>query len=38
MKPLFDSYLMVDWSGATRPTTGADSIWLHLLGRRNGRL
>ena len=38
MKPLFDSYMMVDWSGATRPCTGANSIWLHVRGRRNGRL
>jgi precorrin-8X/cobalt-precorrin-8 methylmutase len=36
--PLFDSYLMVDWSGAKRPCTGPDSIWLHVLGRRNGKL
>lgn len=25
---LFDSYVMVDWSAASRPTTGKDSIWL----------
>lgn len=35
---LFDSYLMVDWSGAGSPRTGADSIWLHLLGWRDGTL
>jgi precorrin-8X/cobalt-precorrin-8 methylmutase len=35
---LFDTYLMVDWSGANVPRTGADSIWLHLLGRRDGGL
>ena len=26
--PLYDAYVMVDWSAASRPTTGADSIWL----------
>jgi precorrin-8X/cobalt-precorrin-8 methylmutase len=36
--PLFDSYMMIDWSGAKRPCTGPDSIWIHLLGRRHGRL
>jgi precorrin-8X/cobalt-precorrin-8 methylmutase len=36
--PLFDSYVMVDWSGAKQPCTGANSIWLHVLGRRQGRL
>lgn len=35
---LFDSYLIVDWSGAGSPRTGADSIWIHLLGRRGGKL
>ena len=25
---LFDGYVMVDWSAASRPTTGADSIWI----------
>ena len=27
---LFDAYLMVDWSAATRPTSGKDSIWFTL--------
>ncbi len=27
----FDAYLMVDWSAANRPRTGADSIWYCLL-------
>jgi len=31
--PLFDAYLMVDWSSETRPKTGADSIWLALVER-----
>ena len=25
---IFDAYLMVDWSAASRPKTGSDSIWL----------
>ena len=29
--PLFDAYLMVDWSGASKPKRGADSIWIALL-------
>jgi precorrin-8X/cobalt-precorrin-8 methylmutase len=33
---LFDSYLMVDWSGANTPRRGRDSIWFCLL-ERNGR-
>ena len=28
--PLFDGYVMVDWSAASSPTTGKDSIWLGL--------
>src|SRR5690349_15339787 len=35
-RPLFDSYLMVDWSAAAVPRRGPDSIWLcHL---RTGRV
>lgn len=35
--PIFDSYLMVDWSAAIRPAQGRDSIWLGLTEqRRNG--
>src|SRR5262245_51982563 len=33
---LFDDYLMVDWSGASVPTVGRDSIWSCLI-RGNGR-
>lgn len=33
---MFDSYLMVDWSAAATPKTGADSIWCCLL-RPDGR-
>ncbi len=28
---LFDSFLMVDWSAAARPVTGANSVWWALL-------
>jgi hypothetical protein len=39
MSTLFDRYLMVDWSGASTPTRGADSIWSCLLEpRRSPRL
>jgi hypothetical protein len=31
--PLFDAYLMVDWSAASTPRLGADSIWLCQLHR-----
>jgi precorrin-8X/cobalt-precorrin-8 methylmutase len=34
--PLFDSYVMVDWSAAGKPARGKDSIWL-CHGRRIGR-
>ncbi|MEO1746820.1 MAG: hypothetical protein AAFR13_09865, partial [Pseudomonadota bacterium] len=30
MGALFDRYLIVDWSGASVPTTGKDSIWIAL--------
>ena len=32
--PLFDTYLMVDWSAAKRPKRGADSIWWAEVARR----
>jgi len=35
---LFDSYVMVDWSGASAPRTGKDSIWVAILARRQNRL
>lgn len=28
MPRLFDAYVMVDWSAASKPATGADSIWI----------
>ena len=34
--PLFDAYLIVDWSAAKQPTTGPDSIWW-ALARRDDR-
>jgi len=34
--PLFDAYLMVDWSANASPKTGADSIW-YAEYRREGR-
>jgi precorrin-8X/cobalt-precorrin-8 methylmutase len=32
-RPLFDTYLMVDWSAANTPKRGRDSIWFHQLER-----
>ena len=37
MSRLFDNYVMVDWSAAAKPATGADSIWIGIL-RRDVRL
>jgi hypothetical protein len=37
MSRLFDAYVMVDWSAASRPSTGADSIWIGVL-KKNVRL
>lgn len=28
---LFDSYIIVDWSAASKPSTGSDSIWIGVL-------
>jgi precorrin-8X/cobalt-precorrin-8 methylmutase len=36
--PLFDAYLMVDWSAAAMPRLGKDSIWLCHLRRERGTL
>ena len=36
MPRLFQAYVMVDWSAASKPTTGADSIWIGVL-KRNVR-
>jgi precorrin-8X/cobalt-precorrin-8 methylmutase len=36
--PLFDVYLMVDWSAAAVPRLGKDSIWVYRLERSGGRL
>ena len=35
--PLFDSYLMVDWSANSKPKTGKDSIWWCLVERTEGK-
>lgn len=32
MPNLFDAYLVIDWSAASRPKTGRDSIWIHAIG------
>jgi precorrin-8X/cobalt-precorrin-8 methylmutase len=36
VSPLFDAYLMVDWSARSGPARGADSIWWGLVERRDG--
>ncbi len=33
MARLFNAYVMVDWSAAAKPTTGADSIWIGVIKR-----
>ena len=33
MSRLFNAYVIVDWSAAAKPTTGADSIWIGVLKR-----
>lgn len=34
--PLFDAYLIVDWSANSKPKTGKDSVWYFLLRRTRG--
>ena len=36
--PVFDAYVMVDWSAASTPRRGPDSIWIAVLARRKGGL
>lgn len=36
MAPLFDSYIIVDWSAANQPCLGKDSIWLAMVRREKG--
>lgn len=36
MQRLFQAYVMVDWSAAAKPVTGADSIWVGVM-KRNVR-
>lgn len=38
MPPVFDAYVMVDWSAAAVPVSGADSVWIHAAERREGAL
>lgn len=33
MPRLFDAYIMVDWSAASKPVTGANSIWIGILAK-----
>ena len=33
MSRLFSAYVIVDWSAAAKPTTGADSIWIGVMKR-----
>ncbi|MDO9246908.1 MAG: cobalamin biosynthesis protein CbiG, partial [Phenylobacterium sp.] len=28
MSRLFSAYVIVDWSAAAKPSTGADSVWI----------
>lgn len=37
-QPLFDAYIMLDWSASNVPTSGADSIWIGCFERRAGKL
>jgi precorrin-8X/cobalt-precorrin-8 methylmutase len=38
MPALFDAYVMVDWSAAAVPATGADSVWIASAERCDGAL
>jgi hypothetical protein len=33
MSRLFDAYIMVDWSAASKPVTGKNSIWIGILAK-----
>ncbi len=33
MSRLFSAYVIVDWSAASKPVTGADSVWIGVLKR-----
>ena len=37
MAPLFDAYVMVDWSATASPSRGADSIWWAMVQRQDGQ-
>jgi precorrin-8X/cobalt-precorrin-8 methylmutase len=36
VSPLFDAYVMVDWSASSVPKIGADSVWIGMAERRDG--
>src|SRR5512140_422991 len=36
--PLFDAYVLVDWSAANAPKTGPDSVWIAHAKREGGRV
>ncbi len=38
MPPVFDAYVMVDWSASNVPKTGADSVWICVLERQGTEL
>ena len=33
MARLFNAYVIADWSAASKPTTGADAVWIGVLKR-----
>ena len=33
MSRLFSAYVIVDWSAAAKPATGADSVWIGVVKR-----
>src|SRR3989338_2371484 len=37
-EPLFDTYVIVDWSAESAPKRGANSIWYAIATRARGRL
>jgi precorrin-8X/cobalt-precorrin-8 methylmutase len=38
MQPLFDAYVMVDWSASAAPKRGADSVWIASIERHSTHL
>jgi hypothetical protein len=37
-RPLFDAYVVVDWSASATPNTGQDSVWIGEAARQRGRI